>query len=110
MNKGAVFAGVALAVVGLVVLSKKASADTGASCFNAKANQYYYVTWPGSDKSLADIFGASTWAAIFTVDYFETETQNWTPFPDPNHTVLHAGDHIRFMLANDETVCGFAQD
>jgi len=109
MNKGIAIAGIGLAIVGIVALTRKVGAEKG-ECLLATAQTYHYVTWLGSTKKLPDAFGDEAWSVIYTVDQYDPEMQEWWPVPPPSwEYIIHHGDYVRFIVQQDVVVCGFRQ-
>ncbi len=111
MNTGIAIAGAAVAVLGIVLLTRQAGGSPGAgTCFHAAKDRRYYVIWEGSTVNLPEAFGAAAWDVIRIVEFYDQDEQDWVVPGDPTNTLIHYGETIRFKVQEPVEVCGFRKD
>jgi len=108
MNKPIALAACGLAVVGVILLVKKASSSVSpGDCFTLNNigtgpdEPYYYARWLGASMALTEAFGSAA-NDVFTVQYQALDWQDVT-----SDTIVERNQLIRFQVVRETIVCGF---
>lgn len=106
MNRSVAIAGVAIGLVGIWLLTKKAQAGEGGSCRDLTAGVRYEAYYRGSRKTVKAALGAC-YDSIFYLEVWSDYYMDWEQPTDPAHDYLEPGAKCSIQVQAPCRLCGF---
>lgn len=95
-----------IASVGGIIFAVTRKAVGAEICHDLQPGIWYYFTYTGLPKTVKAALGAC-YLVIYTLDVYDTETDDWIPPVDPENNLLMTGSLCRVLVQGPCRLCGF---
>lgn len=76
------------------------------TCRELEPGRYYYFIYTGPSKTFKSALG-TCWPVIYTIDVYDSETDDYWPPADPVNEILESGAKCRVKVQESCILCGF---
>jgi len=92
--------------LGSLWLLTRAAGDGGRPSIDLQPDKFYYCFYVGPNKTFKAALG-DCYPVIYTIDVFDTETNDWLPPVNPDQDILLSGSKCRVMVQAPCTIYNF---